>query len=270
VRVTRDATALAGFRFIGSQLELRFWRSARAGSASLWVDGRERRLELYHPAEGRLETVRLELTPGEHTVLIAPHPGGGGRPGHLEWLGGAVSAPRPLAFRRDPAIAAHIGEVERYGNRKARLAAVELLDYATEQPLSEVSFGQRVRLRLHAERLAPAGPRLEFSFIVRDQNRVDLFGTTTIDEGLRLDPAAAEFVVEFAFDIRLKTGSYSITVAFVECTEDLALRVPMEQIDIAKVFTVSFDPLRPVWYLFHEPVEVAASLSAAVEVSEPV
>jgi hypothetical protein len=150
--------------------------------------------------------------------------------------------------------------VERYGSGKARLTAVELLDYASEIPVTEVQFGQRVRLRLHAERFEPVGPRAEFSYIVRDRNRVDLFGTTTIDEHVRLDARARKFVVEFAFEVRLARGSYSILAAFVECSEDLTSRVPLDQIDIAKVFTVVANPARPVWYLYHEPVEVSATV----------
>src|SRR5205085_7546608 len=102
--------------------------------------------------------------------------------------------------RVDPSLGLTEGDVGRYGTGKARLTAVEVLDWITGQPVSEVAFGQRVRLRLHAERLSPVGGRIEFSYIVRDRNRMDIIGTTTVDERLRLDPAAARFVVEFAFD----------------------------------------------------------------------
>jgi hypothetical protein len=95
---------------------------------------------------------------------------------------------------------------------------------------------------------------------VRDRNRIDLFGTTTIDEQVRFDPRAERFVAEFAFDVRLGPGSYSILVAFVECSEDLSMKAPMDLIDIAKVFTVTFDSFRPVWYVFHEPVAVTTTL----------
>jgi len=164
-----------------------------------------------------------------------------------------------LQFCVDPSLASRGGgEVERYGNGKARLTAVELLDWSTLAAVTELRFGQRVRLRLHAERLQSAGPRVEFSYIVRDRNRIDLFGTTTIDQRVQLDPTATKFVVEFAFDVRLGPGSYSILAAFVEGSDDLRHLVPMDQIDLAKVFTVTFDPARPVWYVFDEPVVTAA------------
>jgi ABC-type polysaccharide/polyol phosphate transport system ATPase subunit len=256
VRLTTDSEALAGFRCVGSQIELAFLRGPEAGIATVTIDGRERRLELYHPTERRIEITRFEVAPGEHTVLIAPVQRAFGGPAPLYWFGGYTMAPTELSFHRDPHLDTIGGEVERYGSGKARITAVELLDYASEQPVTEVAFGQRVRLRLYAERVAPAGPRLEFSYIVRDRNRIDLFGTTTIDEHIRLDPQATRFVVEFAFDVRLGPGSYSILAAFVECSEDLSYKMPLDCIDLARVFTVSFDPSRPVWYLFDEPVVV--------------
>ena len=177
----------------------------------------------------------------------------------MSWLGGRVDSPPALPFRSDPSLGLTEGEVGRYGTGKARLTAVEVLDWVTGQPVSEVAFGQRVRLRLHAERCAPVDGRIEFSYILRDRNRMDILGTTTIDEHLRLDGTASRFVVEFAFDVRLGPGSYSVLAAVVECSEDLTRRVPMDQIDIAAVLTVSGDPQRPVWYVYHEPVAVAAA-----------
>jgi lipopolysaccharide transport system ATP-binding protein len=158
-------------------------------------------------------------------------------------------------FRRDPQVGTQVGEDERYGNQKARITAVELLDEQGD-PVSEAVFGQCVRLRISAERVAPKVAGLEFSFIVRDRNRVDLFGTTTTDEQLQVNGRARQFVVEFAFTVHLGPGSYSILAACVECSPDLTWRQPADQIDIAYVFSVAFAPHRPVWYMFHEPVSV--------------
>lgn len=256
---TDDAQALAGFRCKGSQIYLTFLRGPQASSVHIDVDGTPRTLDLFSTSEHSPETVRLQVPPGEHTVLIRPGADAAGRRQGVWWLGGHVHADSRLQFRRDPRFGRDAGSVERYGNGKGRLTAVELLDYVTEQPVVEATFGQRLRLRLHAERLQPAGPRLECSFIVRDRNRIDLFGTTTVDEQIRLDPQATTFVVEFSFDIRLGPGSYSILAAFVECSEDLSHRVPMDQVDIAYVFKVEFNRSRPVWYTFHEPVVVDAA-----------
>lgn len=257
--VSREA--LAGFRCTAEEVVLRFARGPASTDAVVTIDGRPYHVPLAH-AESSLHTARFELARGRHVILIAPAaPASGARTdGALAWLGGAVSLSSPLTFQRDDSLARYVGEVDRYGTGKARITAVELLDWTTLQPVTEARLGQRVRLRLHAERLRPAGPRVEFSFIVRDRNRIDLFGTTTIDQAVRLSPEGARFVVEFAFDIALGPGSYSILVSFVECSEDLRHRVPMDQIDMAKVFTVAFDDRRPVWYVFDAPVTTTAQV----------
>jgi len=193
-------------------------------------------------------------------VTPAERPGISGT--YVVWLGGRFEVAAPLAFRTDPRLGSIESAVGRYGNGKARLTAVEVLDWSTGEPVVEVAFGQRVRLRLHAERLVPVDGRVEFSYIVRDRNRVDIIGTTTIDERIRLDATASRFVVEFAFDVRLGPGSYSVLAAVVECSEDVMQRVPMDQIDIAAIFNVGGDPQRPVWYVYHEPVAVAAATFA--------
>ena len=257
-RETRDAEALAGFRASGSILELTFACGLRATPVDVVVDGKPRRIDLRALAD-RPQTYRFAVSPGEHVVLLAPVKAARGRETWVSWLGGRVDSPPALPFRSDPSLGLTEGEVGRYGTGKARLTAVEVLDWVTGQPVSEVAFGQRVRLRLHAERCAPMDGRIEFSYILRDRNRMDILGTTTIDEHLRLDGAASRFVVEFAFDVRLGPGSYSVLAAVVECSEDLTRRVPMDQIDIAAVLTVSGDPQRPVWYVYHEPVAVAAA-----------
>jgi ABC-type polysaccharide/polyol phosphate transport system ATPase subunit len=259
-RRTTDPTALAGFRCGGNRVDLAFFAGPQACPVRVTIDGQERILDLYHPIEQQVEKISLEVKPGQHIVLIGPAEHVPGHGAEVCWLGGRACTTPHLTFRRDASINLNNSAVERYGSGKARLTAVDLLDYNSGQPVSPAAFGQRVRLRVHAERLEPAGPRLEFSFVVRDQNRIDLFGTSTIDEQIRLDSTAEQFVVEFAFDIRLGPGSYSILVAFVECSEDLSYKVPMDQIDIAAVFTVTFDPLRPVWYIFNQPVTVEVSV----------
>jgi ABC-type polysaccharide/polyol phosphate transport system ATPase subunit len=258
-RFTEDRSALAEFRFAGDQVDLAFVAAPEAGPVQVRIDDRNHVVDLYSPSECRIYNVHFDVIPGEHLVTLSWAASTGKRGSQLIWLGGQVEKSSRLEFHRDPNLSDLSGAVERYGNQKGRLTAVELLDYVTEQPVGEVVFGQRLRLRLHAELLKPIDSRPEFSFIVRDTNRIDMFGTTTIDENVRLDVQGQRFVAEFAFDVQLGPGSYSILAAFVECSEDLSRRVPMDSIDTARVFTVSFDAKRPVWYMFHEPISVRAS-----------
>jgi ABC-type polysaccharide/polyol phosphate transport system ATPase subunit len=257
------ADALAGFRYRGNKLDLFFLRGPDAATVQVQIDDSRYVVNLSHLGEPSVLPVHFAPGEGDHRVFIRPDASQSWRPRGICWLGGrVVPSAESLPFRRDPALNQPGQDVARYGTGKGHITAVELLDYVSHEPVSEVSVGQRLRLRIHAERLQQAGPRLEFSYIVRDRNRIDLFGTTTIDEHIRLDHQARRFVVEFAFDVRLGPGSYSILTSFVECSEDLVHRVPMDQVDIARVFTVAFDPTRPVWYVFHEPTAVQASVYA--------
>jgi ABC-type polysaccharide/polyol phosphate transport system ATPase subunit len=252
VRYTTSVQALAGFRCKGSEICLIFGEGPLMCSAVINIDGVIYNVRLESAREG-LKTSRFCVPAGEHVVLIRP--GDMFRGNQFCWYGGRIDSnvDMPILPKRS-GIGYIDDEIGRYGNQKGRITGVELLDYITGLPISEVYQGQAVRLRIFAERLRDAGPRLEFSFIVRNRNRVDLFGATTIDHDIRLDPHATRFAVEFAFDVRLTPGSYSVLVAFVECSEDLTKRVPMDQIDIALVFSVSAGSKSQIWYMFYQPM----------------
>jgi ABC-type Na+ transport system ATPase subunit NatA len=256
-RQTSSSSAVAGFKCFGDGIRLVFAKGPVMKSAKVVIDGDVKVVPLNSQYSG-LEPIYFAVSQGEHSVLISPNDEGPGK--WLCWVGGQVSMNNSdlpmLPFYTDV-----VSSAERYGNGKARIMGVELLDYTTNAPLSEVSPGQTVRLRIFAERLMQAGPRLEFSFIVQNRNQIDLFGATTIELGVRLDCRAQKFLVEFVFDIRLAPGSYSILVAFVECSEDLMHRIPMDQINMAKVFTVSHDPEKPIWYIFKQPMICVSRVS---------
>ncbi len=255
--MTADQGAAAGFRFYGDRLDLQFLHHPHSGSVRVVVDGHSSLIELFRLEGMEIETVHFFLRDDEHTVYLLAGPPKRQGVNEIWWLGGRLGrSDEEMDFKKDSCLGDMNDQVERYGSRKGRLTAVELLDYETQEALTEVTYGQRVRLRLHAERLEPAGPQLGLSFIVRDRNRIDLFGTSSIDEGIVLDPSGRRFVVDFVFEMHLGPGSYSILAAFVEGGENMTPGTPMDQIDVALVFNVHFDPYRPVWYLFHEPLLV--------------
>ena len=252
VRCTTSVEALAGFRCKGSEVCLIFGEGPLMRPAVINIDGMIYNVRLESAREG-LKTSRFCVPTGEHVVLVSP--GDTSLGNQFFWYGGRIYSNVDMPILSKKNSLGHIDdEVGRYGSQKGRITGVELLDYVTGLPISEVYQGQAVRLRIFAERLCDAGPRLEFSFIVRNRNRVDLFGATTIDHDIRLDPHATRFAVEFAFDVRLTPGSYSILVAFVECSEDLTKRIPMDQIDIALVFSVSVGSKSQIWYIFYQPM----------------
>ncbi len=257
VRYITSVPALAGFRCKGSEIRLIFGEGPGMRSAVVDIDGTVYDVQLASARDG-LKTSRFCVPSGEHVVLIKP--GDISHGDRFFWYGGRIDSNVDMSLDpRQNSIGCINDEVGRYGNQKGRITGVELLDYVTGLPVSEVYQGQAVRLRIFAERLCDAGPRLEFSFIVRNRNRIDLFGATTIDHSIRLEPRATRFSVEFAFDVRLTPGSYSILAAFVECSEDLSKRVPMDLIDIALVFSVSPGSTSQIWYMFYQPMICRAS-----------
>lgn len=258
-KCTDDENASAGFQAECTEIELSFLRSPESGVVSVVIDSKESLFDMHHQSRTEVFRTKIELPAERHFVTISLAPQQQGKGNKLWLLGGSVSTPPALEFRKDPDFKNLSNEVERYGSGKAGITAVELLDYYSLKPVEEAVLGQRVRLRIHAERFQEIGPRLEFSYIIRDFNRMDICGTTSTEEGIRLDPDADRFIVEFSFNINLSQGSYSILAAFVECSEDLSHRLPMDQIDIAKIFKVEFNKNRPVWYAYHEPVTVTAA-----------
>jgi hypothetical protein len=201
---------------------------------------------------------RFHLVEGEHTITIAPCDAPNAR------RRAAVLARRPRADRAAPRVFAAIhtsaparAMVERYGTAKARLTAVDLVDYVTGTPVRDVAYGQRVRLRLHAERLEPVGPRLEFLVHrARSKPRRSL----RHDDGRRGDPSRSDRGA-LRGRVRLRTSS----CGRAPTPSSSGRRVLGRPRPAASRWTRSTSPacspsLRPdasVWYVYHEPVEVS-------------
>jgi hypothetical protein len=48
-----------------------------------------------------------------------------------------------------------------------------------------------------------------------------------------------------------------VHVALVRRGPEVDHLVPLDVVQIATVFEVPFDPARPTWYMFHEPVTIS-------------
>jgi len=258
-QVTEDDGALAAFRFEGSELDLRFLHHPWSGSVRIVIDGQSHLVPLHRPAGLHVGAIRFTLCAGQHSVYLLKGPNAGPAARQVWWLGGRLahghSQPK---LKRDPKLGLLDSEVQRHGTGRGRLTAVELLDYETEEAVVHAKFGQWLRLRLHAECLTEGIPRVEFAWSVRERNRIDLFGTSTYAEHVRLEPGRTHYIAEFAFQVRLGPGSYSVRASLYEAPENLEHLTLMDQVDTACIFTVLLDPDRFVEHLFYEPVEVTA------------
>jgi len=146
----------------------------------------------------------------------------------------------------------------RYGAGHVHIERTRLLD-ASGRPAAVFTFDQKIILEVEF-RSTVSVSGLSVSFLVRDNTGIDLFGTTTFDEGLVLPPLGAgeASTVRFEFANPLRPGNYGVCVAVTRTTRaDLTDNVLYDQIDAAAVFESLGQPGRPVWYKVHIPVNVS-------------
>jgi lipopolysaccharide transport system ATP-binding protein len=169
---------------------------------------------------------------------------------------GEVSDRRPAAGSR------------RYGSGHVGIESVRLLDSAGK-PAQAFTFADLVTLEI-SYKSSVAIEGLSVSFLVRDGTGIDLFGTTTFDEGIVLPPAEADqtHCVRFEFANPLRAGHYGISVAVTRTTRpDLTDNILFDQIDDAAAFESLSRQDRPVWYKVHVPVKITSASAAAVSPS---
>ena len=121
------------------------------------------------------------------------------------------------------------------------------------------AFGEEIVVRV-AYRAGIDIENLSVSFLVRDATGIDLMGTTTFEEGVRIRSlqAGERDAVHIRFQNRLHAGSYGVSVALNRVTRrDLTDNVLLDHVDAVAAFEVLGDPGRPVHYKFHEPVDVS-------------
>ena len=89
-----------------------------------------------------------------------------------------------------------------------------------------------------------------------------MFGTTTFDERYELPPLKAEqqITVLFRFAVGVHPGSYQIDVAVNTVSRrDYADNQRHDYIENAARMNVLYSELRPVHYLFHNPVVISTA-----------
>ena len=266
--VVSGRETLIGFRTTAPALELIFGGHPYAGLAGILVDGLPQVVNLYAPVARKLR-VPLPLLdqPGrEHVILIgsagtAFH-GKGDQVWFLEAVQLAVDeAGAPVAFKRSVAFQQRAVD-GRYGAGGATISFVEVLDANSLTPIDVAPFGATVTVRIHAELTTPCH-QFDAGFLIRDREGRDLFGTTAHEQGVTIPGSPGLRFVDFTFQVRLRHGSYSVHAALAARGPELEQLVPLDVIQIATIFQVTADPIRPVWYIFDEPVIVRSTMLAA-------
>ena len=150
----------------------------------------------------------------------------------------------------------------RYGTGHVQLEEVELLD-ARGEPCRTFGFGEAVTIeaRLRSE---VDVEDLSVSFLVRDATGVDLLGTTSFDEGVKVPALGVgdRATVRFTFTNVLRKGSFGVSLAVHRVSRsDYSDNVLFDKVDGCAAFAVAANPARPIHYKFHVPVKVEVETS---------
>lgn len=146
----------------------------------------------------------------------------------------------------------------KYGAGEVYFTNVEMVNINGENS-SVFGFGEEATLRCYIKSKGDY-QNINLSFLVRDITGIDLFGTTIFDEKIELINLkhGETEVVDFKFNINLRAGSYSISVAVNSVTDkDYSDVYLFQQIDAATAFEVVRELDRPVHYKFHIPTKIS-------------
>jgi lipopolysaccharide transport system ATP-binding protein len=163
---------------------------------------------------------------------------------------------KPVPFRRE------VPGKLRYGMGHVQLEEVELLD-AKGEPCRSFRFGDAVTIEARLRSFVDV-EHLSVSFLVRDATGVDLFGTTSFDEGVKI-PALGPgdcASVRLTFTNVLRKGSFRVSLAVHRVSRsDYSDNVLFDQVDGCVAFAVGTNPERPIHYKFHAPVKIEVETS---------
>lgn len=130
----------------------------------------------------------------------------------------------------------------RRGSQTIQITSVKLLNEAgeTSELLPTITFGEVATICIQIQAQADV-PELIVGFFICDKNGIELLGTNTQEENLRLKSLSVGEVaiVQFRLQIPLRPGSYSLTVA---CAES-SLVIASDWIENVFVFQVLPPPM---------------------------
>ena len=171
----------------------------------------------------------------------------------------------PIAFQNE------VQGQMRYGTGHVQIQQVDVLNEQGESARA-FHFGERITLQARVKAMADT-ENLSLSFLVRDMTGIDLMGTTTFDERVKLPSLKKdeELTVCFRFANILRMGNFGISLAVNHVSRmDYSDVVLFDQVDGCVAFAVIPLPDRKVHYKFHNPVEIEYQLgNNAALISQP-
>lgn len=140
----------------------------------------------------------------------------------------------------------------RYGSGHVQIVSAQMLSEGRE-PIATFKFGEIAILEVQISAKVDVQD-LNVNFLFRDGTGIDLFGTSTFDEKVRIAPmkAGAEQKIYFCFPIMVRPGSYGAAVSVTRVARsDYSDTFLFDQAEGIAAFSVIGDPTRPVHYKFH-------------------
>lgn len=145
----------------------------------------------------------------------------------------------------------------RYGTGHVQVETVRVLN---QEGAPARAFGFREPIAVEATLVAQADlSDVSVSFLARDQTGIDLIGTTTFDEAVKLPPmkSGERVRIRFAFENILRPGNYGVCLAVTRVSaRDYSDNVLLDQVDGCAAFMVIGRADRPIHYKFHHPISI--------------
>lgn len=149
----------------------------------------------------------------------------------------------------------------RYGTGHVQIETVRVLNKDGEPARA---FGFKEPVVVEATLLAQVDMQdVSVSFLARDQTGVDLVGTTTFDEAVKLPPmkSGQRLRIRFGFENILRPGNFGVCLAVTRVrSRDYSDNVLLDQVDGCAAFMVVGRPDRPIHYKFHHPITISWEL----------
>ncbi len=140
---------------------------------------------------------------------------------------------RPPSFKENPVLEGRRSKL-RHGTGEARITDVEILD-ESRRPTDSVASGAALTVRAHLH-FKEAMNRSKLTVTLRNKAGLDMFSTEKTIRKLESGADGARVIVDFTFDVPLKSGAYSINAAVSHPDND---NLYLDWVDVAAVFKIS-------------------------------
>lgn len=144
----------------------------------------------------------------------------------------------------------------RYGTGGIKIKRVVMTNDAGEE-CDHFEYNQMMNLNIFAKCYKDV-QNLNCCIRIRDKNGIDITGTTTYEEKIKIRPLKKDESVEISFRApnKLKHDmTFSVGVTLND-TRNIADQTILDHIDIAYTFKSVYNPERPVWYTYYQDYDI--------------